>query len=334
MKLLRLWLMVAFVSLVLLSRWVAPRVEAQPGTVQLIAPGVWFREGEQPAQAKSNEMKDSGHCNNVFIEMEDYLIVVDANFPSGAKLALADARKISSKPVRYVFDTHHHADHAYGNPIWTRIGAITLAHQGVVEAMRRVEPRRWLETAAAREDVRELNLPSAEPPLETFSESPYVLSDGTRRVEFHHFGWGHTRGDGFVYLPQQRILCTGDAIVNGPFNYMLDANIKNWPNVVRAARNLDVKIILPGHGGPADAGLFARQIRFLEAIYQAVEVEIHRGKTLVHLVKFDKGVPVATSLQLPEGLSDWVRHLFPGQVHMVYEEIRQGKPHGDIAADR
>ena len=200
--------------------------------------------------------------------------------------------------------------------------------------MRRVEPRRWLETAAAREDVRELNLPSAEPPLETFSESPYVLSDGTRRVEFHHFGWGHTRGDGFVYLPQQRILCTGDAIVNGPFNYMLDANIKNWPNVVRAARNLDVKIILPGHGGPADAGLFARQIRFLEAIYQAVEVEIHRGKTLVHLVKFDKGVPVATSLQLPEGLSDWVRHLFPGQVHMVYEEIRQGKPHGDIAADR
>ena len=208
-KLLRLWLLMAFVLLVLTSRWLAPRVEAQPGTVKLIAPGVWFREGEQPMQAKSNEMKDSGHCNNVFIEMEDYLIVVDANFPSGAKLALADAQKISSKPVRYVFDTHHHADHAYGNPIWTRIGAITLAHQGVVEAMRRVEPRRWLETAAAREDVRELNLPSAQPPLETFSESPHVLSDETRRVEFHHFGWGHTRGDGFVYLPEEKILCTG-----------------------------------------------------------------------------------------------------------------------------
>ena len=216
-KFLRLWLLAAFVSLVLLSLGPAPRVEAQPGTVKRISPGVWFREGEQPAQAKSNEMKDSGHCNNVFIEMEDYLIVVDANFPSGAKLALADARKISAKPVRYVFDTHHHADHAYGNPIWTRNGATTLAHQGVVDAMRRVEPRRWLETAAAREDVRELNLASAEPPLETFSESPHVLGDGTRRVEFHHFGWGHTRGDGFVYLPREKILCTGDAVVNGPF---------------------------------------------------------------------------------------------------------------------
>ena len=331
-KLLRLWLLVAFVSLVLLSLGPARRVEAQPGTVQRISPGIWFREGEQPAQAKSNEMKDSGHCNNVFIEMEDYLIVVDANFPSGAKLALADARKISTKPVRYVFDTHHHADHAYGNPIWTRNGATTLAHQGVVDAMRRVEPRRWLETAAAREDVRQLNLRSAELPLETFSESPHVLSDGTRRVEFHHFGWGHTRGDGFVYLPREKILCTGDAVVNGPFNYMLDANIKNWPNVLRAARNLDLEIILPGHGAPADAGLLSGQIRFLEAIYQAVEVEMRRGKTLVDLVKFDKGVPVAASLRLPEGLSDWVGHLFPGQVHMIYEEISQGKPHGDIVA--
>ncbi|MCY4584782.1 MAG: hypothetical protein OXB98_01970, partial [Bryobacterales bacterium] len=47
-----------------------------------------------------------------------------------------------------------------------------------------------------------------------------------------------------------------------------------------------------------DAGLLAGQIRFLEAIYQAVEVEMRRGKTLVDLVKFDEGVPVAASLRL------------------------------------
>ena len=51
--------------------------------------------------------------------MKDYLIVVDANFPSGARGALADAKKVSSKPVKYVFDTHHHGDHAYGNAVWT-----------------------------------------------------------------------------------------------------------------------------------------------------------------------------------------------------------------------
>ncbi|MCY4584811.1 MAG: hypothetical protein OXB98_02115 [Bryobacterales bacterium] len=114
---------------------------------------------------------------------------------------------------------------------------------------------------------------------------------------------------------------------------MLDANIRNWPKALRAARNLDVEIILPGHGPPASATLLAGQIRFLEAIHQAVEVEMMRGKTLVDLVQFDEGVPVAASLRLPPDLNEWVGHRFPGQVHMIYEEISQGKPHGDIVAD-
>src|SRR4051812_17638145 len=54
-------------------------VRATPGDVKVIAPGVWFREGE---------IKDKGHCNNIWIEMKDYVIVVDANFPSGAQACL------------------------------------------------------------------------------------------------------------------------------------------------------------------------------------------------------------------------------------------------------
>src|SRR5229473_1779921 len=88
-------------------------------TLQPVVPGVWFRQGD---------FKRFGHCNNVVIEMKDYLVVVDANFPSGARAALADAKKVSSKPVKYVFDTHHHGDHAYGNSIWTEAGATTLAY--------------------------------------------------------------------------------------------------------------------------------------------------------------------------------------------------------------
>src|SRR5206468_12644302 len=113
------------------------------------------------------------------IEMKDYLIVVDANFPSGARLAMADAKKVSSKPVKYVFDTHHHGDHSYGNPVWTRAGATTLAYIGVAEEMKRYEPAGWQSSAKSRPDVAELNLPTAEPPKETFTKNPYVLDDGT-----------------------------------------------------------------------------------------------------------------------------------------------------------
>src|SRR5215471_11066098 len=91
-----------------------------------------------------------------------------------------------------------------------------------------------------RTDVAEMKRDAPEPPKETFKDSPHVITDGTRRVEFRFFGWAHTRGDGFVYLPKEKILCTGDAVVNGPYNYTADANVGNWPNVIRNAQKLEV----------------------------------------------------------------------------------------------
>src|SRR6478609_11436851 len=123
---------------------IATKTEGKPPTIEQIIPGVWFRQGN---------LDQFGHCNNIVIEMKDYLIVVDANYPSGARAAMADIKKISSKPVKYVFDTHHHGDHAYGNPLWTEAGATTFAYKGVAEEMRRLEPARWLADAARRKDV-------------------------------------------------------------------------------------------------------------------------------------------------------------------------------------
>src|SRR6516165_12680522 len=121
----------------------------------------------------------SGHCNNIIIEMDDYLIVVAANYPSGARALLGDIPKLSSKPIRYVIDTHHHADHAYGNPLFTRRGAVTIGHVGVIEEMKRYEPRFWQGVASYRKDVAELNLAGPEPPRQTYTESPFVLDDSS-----------------------------------------------------------------------------------------------------------------------------------------------------------
>ncbi|MCP5112800.1 MAG: MBL fold metallo-hydrolase, partial [bacterium] len=234
--------------------------EAAQGDVTEIVPGVWFRQGEH----------DQGHCNNVIIEMADYLIVVDANFPSGARAVMEDLGRVSSKPVKYVFDTHHHGDHAYGNAVWTRQGATTLAYTGVAEEMKRYEPERWREAAKSRQDLAELNLSVPEPLKEIFSKSPHIIDDGTRRVELHFFGWAHTRGDSFAYLPKEKLLCTGDAIVNGPFNYTGDGNIGNWPNVASKAGQLDVRHVLPGHGAPGGKELISGQKQFFIELHKAV----------------------------------------------------------------
>src|SRR6476660_5410748 len=157
----RMWILGTFAVLITLAFFIAAG-DAQPGTVKQIVPGVWFREGD---------LKNLGHCNNIIIEMKDYLVVVDANFPSGARAALSDAKHVSSKPVKYVFDTHHHGDHAYGNSIWTEAGATTLAYKGVTEEMKRNEPAAWQDSAKARQDVRDLNRPDGpEPPKQTFDK--------------------------------------------------------------------------------------------------------------------------------------------------------------------
>jgi glyoxylase-like metal-dependent hydrolase (beta-lactamase superfamily II) len=287
------------------------RTDAKPETVERIAPGVWFREGD---------LQNLGHCNNIIIEMKDYLIVVDANFPSGARAAMADAKRVSSKPVKYVFDTHHHGDHSYGNAVWTEAGATTLAYQGVADEMKRYEPARWQATIKERQDVREMNRSSVEPPKQTFNENLFVLDDGKRTVEFHFFGWAHTRGDGFVYLPHEQILCTGDAVVNGPYNYTADGNIGNWPDVVHAALKLKVKTVLPGHGVPGGPEVMAGQARFMVELHQAVQSAVDRGQKSDDLAK----------LQLSDGVKNWVGPDLAKQAKDAYEEITQGKPHGEI----
>jgi hypothetical protein len=78
------------IALLAAAGFVLAEKESQFGIPVQIVPGVWFVEGDEP---------NYGHCNNIIIEMKDYLIMVDANFPSGARLALAAARKVRSLTV-------------------------------------------------------------------------------------------------------------------------------------------------------------------------------------------------------------------------------------------
>jgi glyoxylase-like metal-dependent hydrolase (beta-lactamase superfamily II) len=320
MKHIRIWLAAGFAALLTLG-FVATRGDAQPNTMKLIAPGVWFREGD---------LVNQDHCNNVIIEMKDYLIVVDANFPSGARLALADAKKVSPKPVKFVFDTHHHGDHTYGNAVWTGAGATTIAYQGVAEEMKRYEPARWKMAMKERKDVADMHRESVEPPQQTFTDSPHVITDGTRRVEFYHFGWAHTRGDGFLYLPRERVLCSGDAAVNGPYNFTGDGNIGNWPKVLDGALQLKVDHVLPGHGGAGGKEILTGQRAFMIELHKAVQQAVASGKKLDDLVKKSSGKQVA-SLQLPDSVKNWVSaDSLPDQVKDAYNEVTTGKPAGDL----
>src|SRR2546423_7291601 len=156
----------------------AAHAYAQVNEVRKIAPDVYFHEGD---------LKGKGHCNNGWVVFEDYVLVIDGNFPSGAKEVLPKIRAITDKPIRFAFDTHHHGDHAYGNQVWAENGAVPVAHEGVLRELEKFEPARWNDVAKSRKDVAEskLKLPTL------LYTNLMIFDDGGHRVELLHFGVAH-----------------------------------------------------------------------------------------------------------------------------------------------
>ena len=284
---------------------------AQSMPPKLVGPGVWFLEGDSHA----------GYSNSIVIEMDRYLILVDPSYPGRSRELLKEIPMISPKPVRYVFDTHAHGDHAYGNSLWTMAGAKTMAFVGVAEEMDRYEPERWRNAMARREDMKSLGESDVQRPSIIIRDNRFVLRDRTREVDFLSLGWGHTRGDGWVWLPKERVLCTGDAAVNGPRNKLWDADVANWPRVLDKAAALQPKIVLPGHGDAGGVEIVTGEAQFLRDLYEAVRVEIRDGVPLAQ---------AEVSTKLPERDANWVRPDMSQDVGIVYSEIEAGKPAGAL----
>ena len=187
---------------------------------------------------------------------------------------IAKIKAQTSKPIRFAFDTHHHGDHAYGNQIWVDNGAVPVAHENVVAEMRKYEtglfggpPGRWEDEAKEREDLKGTKLKA---PTLLYPDL-MIFDDGTHRVELRYFGVGHTHGDGFAWLPKEQILFTGDAAVNGPFNYMGDGDSGAWIDTLGKVQKLGAAIVAPGHGPAGDAGVVEAQRQYFVALRAEVE---------------------------------------------------------------
>lgn len=193
-------------------------------------------------------------CNVLLIVNDDDVVVVDANLtPSSAAASLAALRRITSKPVTLVVDTHRHADHTTGNSVWraafpradiaasapmradlaafgekTLAGWTGWAAQMVVDLPKSLaggttlmgtpmsdEERASYEAdlRAAQEIVADTPQMKVTPPTREVGEAGLTLHRGARTIEIRSLGRGHTRGDLVVWLPQEGVLASGDLVV-------------------------------------------------------------------------------------------------------------------------
>ncbi|HKB03894.1 MAG TPA: MBL fold metallo-hydrolase [Gemmataceae bacterium] len=275
--------------------------------VKEIAPGVFFRYSSISATDKSIPF---GGSNNIWIVFKDHVLVIDANFPKEAADVLAAIKKTTDKPVKYVLDTHHHGDHAYGNAVWAKAGAKVIGHNNCARLLKTAGPKAWENAAKDRKDVRESELKQVD---EAFDDKR-VLEDDTQRVELLYLGHAHTSGDAVAYLPKHKILCTGDACVNGAFNYMGHSNSASWVQCLEKMDKLDVQFVCPGHGPVATKDLIARQKRYFVELRDAVKKGIDAKKD---------AAAIAAGLDMP-WYKEWTGKAakdIPDNVKHVYDEL-------------
>jgi len=252
------------------------------------------------------------NCNTAIIETDDGLIVVDTHSkPSAARVIVDHLRDLSAQPVRYVVNTHFHWDHWHGNEVYPKAypGAEIVTNQITREAMvkkglKRIQDhvrqvpaeiaRLETELAAARgpeERTRvaeQLRLARAylgevtalEPALPTIAfEGTMKLYRRDREIHLLHLGRAHTEGDVFVYLPKEKVVITGDALI-GWTPYMGDGYPEDWAGTLDRLARLDFTHIIMGHGAVAGRDWLETFRGYVGDMVDAVRHEVVAGATL------------------------------------------------------
>ena len=273
--------------------------------------------------------------NVTIIINENDVVVVDAGgAPQAAKNVIAEIRKLTPNPVRYVINTHIHRDHRFGNQEYLKAfpGAEIIAHPGVREIitgtsskymadlLTRIDaPQRQIEEEISRlrkegkpgnnriiahlerflnQDIqtmrREYHKVVNTPPTVTF-EQKLVLHRQRRSIEILFLGPGDTPDDVVVYLPDDKVVCTGDMVVH-PFPYGFSEQPLQWLRTLGKLADLDFEYLIPGHGEAQRGKTYLRSVMsLLRLVQDQVRTGVVAGLTLeeirgrVDLSRFEAG---------------------------------------------
>lgn len=259
-----------------------------------------------------------GWSNAGLVTDGDESLLVDTLFDAKTTASMLEAMRKASRAaerIRTVVNTHGNGDHCYGNAlvaeaeiVGTRgcvedlaeappsrnallIGAGRLGlglgflGRGVAGALSAVglpHVERLLDAASLAVPLFEafdFPLASAVLPNRTFADR-CTLTVGEKRVELFEAGPAHTRGDAYVYLPDDRVVFTGDLVFKNAHPIAWQGPVSRWIAACRAIADLDVETVVPGHGPVTDKSGLEETIDYFEHLTSEARK------------RYDEGVPV------------------------------------------
>lgn len=266
------------------------------------APGVWFAQHRDPPAYSSN---------SAIFELEDGLLVVDTqSAPQVAADLIAQIRRISSKPVRYVVYSHAHFDHVLGTAAYRMAwpGVAVVASRECADEIDRLDPDwrsgvlRWMREmlerearllAPDRDSQASARWRGRQAYLAQFGrvihETDLVLPDlvFTGELEVRDrlqplhlisFGRAHSDGDTVVLSPSRRVAATGDMVYDAlPFTGV--CHPADWIRSLDRLCGLDFSILLGAHGPAANKESAIDTRRYLEELLSLAESAKREGLT-------------------------------------------------------
>ena len=208
--------------------------------IALLGSYVYAQFGDKPSVLSTIKIKDDLFViyndlvpgNTTVLVTSQGLILVDNKFEIDFDNLMAQIRKISNQPIRYVINTHYHGDHSGGNAKLQALGA----------------------QAVSSEKARERMVAGKQPGLTdlTFDQRMHVRLGG-KQVDLYYFGRSHTDGDIVALFPRHRVLAAGDMFAFGDrtpelIDYAGGGSAKEWPATLDKALALTFDQVVPGHG--------------------------------------------------------------------------------------
>jgi cyclase len=210
--------------------------------------------------------------NTGFIVGDDAVVAIDATSTERRTRALLDAiRDITPTPVRTLVNTHHHGDHTNGNCLFA--DATVIGHRLCREGVR-AQVIGGLDAVFGSVDWGELTI---RPPEVVFDEQ-LTLYVGDVRVELHHLGTpAHTTNDVVAWLPDKRVLFTGDLVFNGGTPFMLMGSVEGFLEALPRLREFDAATLVPGHGPVCDPAAIDDGDRYARFVLQLAAEALDAG---------------------------------------------------------
>ena len=276
---------------------------------------------QQQLEIKAEPLSDSvlvvtgGGGNVTAVVGREGVVVIDTfTSPAAARLALEKITEFSHKTVRYVINTHYHADHTFGNQIFA--DAAIISHPDCAKRVAESYAERAEQYAAAPERVRQLEAEFRDAiesdsqkaakikeeldrqrelaalykgmvltPAPITSDGGMTLDLGDKKLQLLHFGPGHTDGDLVVFVPEDNLLVTGDLIFHHSIPYIdvgAGADVQGWIGVLSKLYEMcdaNTRVVV-GHGEVGDRQALADQSDYLGDLWKAVSDARSAGKTL------------------------------------------------------